>query len=110
MEERGPHLTSPLPLCCAKGQLVSMSSRCLVLVVLPKSPCCRPLTPRSVAAALVGRLGSAPLGAVGASTILHNFSGFLFSFLMVVTTPRVARAVANADMAEVGTTRHAACA
>ena len=66
-----------------------------------------PLTPPSAAAALVGRLGSASLGAVGASTILHNFSGFLFSFLMVVTTPRVARAVANADMAEVGTMQDA---
>ena len=80
-------------------------------------PCCiaqhfllAPLTLSSAAAALVGRLGSAPLGAVGASTILHNFSGFLFSFLMVVTTPRVARAVANADLAEVGKTRDAGLA
>lgn len=52
-------------------------------------------------AALVGRLGSAPLAAVGLSGALFNFCNFLFSFLMVVTTPRVAAAVAQKDLGQV---------
>ena len=52
-------------------------------------------------AALVGRLGSAPLAAVGLSGALFNFCNFLFSFLMVVTTPRVAAAVAQKDFEQV---------
>lgn len=50
--------------------------------------------------AIVGRLGTAPLGAVGIATLIFNFSGFLFSFLMTVTTPRVAAAVARGDRSE----------
>lgn len=52
-------------------------------------------------AALVGRLGSAPLAAVGLSGSLFNFCNFLFSFLMVVTTPKVAGAVARKDLDKV---------
>lgn len=52
-------------------------------------------------AALVGRLGSGPLAAVGLSSALFNFSNFLFSFLMVVTTPKVASAVARNKLDEV---------
>jgi hypothetical protein len=52
-------------------------------------------------AAIVGRLGTAPLGAVGLSTLVFNFSNFLFSFLMTVTTPRVAVAAASGNKAEV---------
>ena len=51
--------------------------------------------------ALVGRLGSAPLAAVGLSGALFNFCNFLFSFLMVVTTPKVAAAVARRDLDKV---------
>ncbi|BDA43468.1 Protein DETOXIFICATION 44, chloroplastic [Coccomyxa sp. Obi] len=47
--------------------------------------------------AFVGRLGAAQLGAVGLSTILFNFCGMLFNFLVVVTTPLVAAAVAQND-------------
>jgi Na+-driven multidrug efflux pump len=54
-----------------------------------------------VCAAIVGRLGTAPLGAVGLSTLVFNFSNFLFSFLMTVTTPRVAVAAANGNRTEV---------
>ncbi len=52
-------------------------------------------------AALVGTLGSGPLAAVGLSSALFNFSNFLFSFLMVVTTPKVASAVARSKLDEV---------
>ena len=52
-------------------------------------------------AALVGKLGSGPLAAVGLSSALFNFSNFLFSFLMVVTTPKVASAVARNKLDEV---------
>lgn len=52
-------------------------------------------------AAIVGRLGTAPLGAVGLSTLVFNFSNFLFSFLMTVTTPRVAAAAARDNRREV---------
>lgn len=61
-----------------------------------------------VRAAIVGRLGTAPLGAVGLSTLVFNFSNFLFSFLMTVTTPRVAVAAANGNRTEVCTRRHRA--
>ncbi len=52
-------------------------------------------------AALVGKLGSGPLAAVGLSSALFNFSNFLSSFLMVVTTPKVASAVARNKLDEV---------
>ena len=61
-----------------------------------------------VCAAIVGRLGTAPLGAVGLSTLVFNFSNFLFSFLMTVTTPRVAVAAANGNRTEVRTRLHRA--
>ncbi|DBB12825.1 TPA: hypothetical protein ACH3X3_005589 [Trebouxia sp. C0006] len=54
--------------------------------------------------ALVGKLGSGPLAAVGLSSALFNFSNFLFSFLMVVTTPKVASAVARNKLDEASQT------
>ena len=54
-----------------------------------------------VCTAFVGRLGAAQLGAVGLSTILFNFCGMLFNFLVVVTTPLVAAAVAQNDFEKV---------
>lgn len=55
----------------------------------------------NVCTAFVGRLGAAQLGAVGLSTILFNFCGMLFNFLVVVTTPLVAAAVAQNDFEKV---------
>ena len=48
-------------------------------------------------AALVGRLGAAELGAVGLSSLIFNLSNFLFNFLLIVTTPKIAAAVARSD-------------
>ncbi|KAK9831035.1 hypothetical protein WJX74_000789 [Apatococcus lobatus] len=47
--------------------------------------------------ALVGRLGAAELGAVGLSSLIFNLSNFLFNFLLIVTTPKIAAAVARSD-------------
>jgi len=38
-----------------------------------------------------------PLGAVGLSNLVHFFATVFFSFLLVVTTPRVADALAVND-------------
>jgi hypothetical protein len=38
--------------------------------------------------AIVGRLGTEPLAAVGLSTMIFNFSQFLWNFLLYATTPR----------------------
>ena len=63
-----------------------------------------------ICAAFVGRLGAAQLGAVGLSSIIFNFCGMIFNFLVVVTTPTVAAAVAQRDFQRVRThTRHNAC-
>ena len=48
-------------------------------------------------AALVGRLGAAQLAGVGLATIMFTFCGMLFNFLVVVTTPQVAAAIAKGD-------------
>ncbi|DBA86461.1 hypothetical protein WJX79_010137 [Trebouxia sp. C0005] len=57
--------------------------------------------------AIVGRLGTLPLAAVGLSNLLFFFCTVFFSFLLVVTTPRVASAVANHDLEEASlTTAH----
>lgn len=53
--------------------------------------------------AFVGRLGAAQLGAVGLSSIIFNFCGMIFNFLVVVTTPTVAAAVAQGDFESVST-------
>lgn len=50
-----------------------------------------------VHAALVGRLGAAELAGVGLATIMFTFVGMLFNFLVVVTTPQIAAAVAQND-------------
>ncbi|KAK9865997.1 hypothetical protein WJX84_009925 [Apatococcus fuscideae] len=50
--------------------------------------------------AIVGRLGTVPLGAVGLSNLVYFFTTVIFSFLLVVTTPRVAAAVAQNDSRE----------
>ena len=54
-----------------------------------------------VCAAIVGRLGTASLGAVGLSTLLFVFSNLFFNFLTVVTTSNVAGAFAVNDEQEV---------
>ncbi len=51
--------------------------------------------------AIIGRLGTAPLGGVGLSIIAFNFSNFMFNFLLYVTTPKIAAAVAKNDMERV---------
>ena len=55
----------------------------------------------AVCAAIVGRLGTASLGAVGLSTLLFVFSNLFFNFLTVVTTSNVAGAHAVSDEQEV---------
>ena len=55
----------------------------------------------AVDTALVGRLGPAPLAAVGLSGILFSFCFVVFNFLLFVTTPRVAASVATGDMRKV---------
>jgi hypothetical protein len=54
--------------------------------------------PRAV---IVGRLGMHQLGAVGLSNMVFFFVTVFFSFLLVVTTPRVADALAAGDAAQV---------
>jgi Na+-driven multidrug efflux pump len=49
---------------------------------------------------LVGRLGTEPLAAVGLSSIMFTFFAILFNFLIFVTTPAVARAMAAGDREE----------
>jgi len=49
---------------------------------------------------LVGRLGTEPLAAVGLSSIMFTFFAILFNFLIFVTTPAVARAMAAGDKRE----------
>lgn len=49
----------------------------------------------------MGRLGTVPLGAVGLSNLVYFFTTVVFSFLLVVTTPRVAAAVAQDNPKEV---------
>lgn len=51
--------------------------------------------------AIVGRLGTEPLAAVGLSTILYNFSNFIWNFLLYTTTPRIAAAASRNDKAGV---------
>ncbi|KAL4526800.1 hypothetical protein Ndes2526A_g01231 [Nannochloris sp. 'desiccata'] len=51
--------------------------------------------------AIVGRLGTEPLAAVGLSTVLYNFSNFIWNFLLYTTTPRIAAAVSKDDRAGV---------
>ncbi len=60
------------------------------------------LTANAWYAALVGRLGAAELGAVGLSGLIFNLSNFLFNFLLIVTTPKIAAAVARSDTDAVG--------
>jgi Na+-driven multidrug efflux pump len=52
-------------------------------------------------AAIIGRLGTAPLGAVGLSTLIFVFSNLFFNFLTVCTTSTVAIAAADKNTAEV---------
>ena len=54
-----------------------------------------------LSAAIIGRLGTAPLGAVGLSTLIFVFSNLFFNFLTVCTTSTVAIAAADKDTAEV---------
>lgn len=51
--------------------------------------------------AIVGRLGTAPLAAVGLATVLYNFSNFIWNFLLYTTTPRIAAAASRNDKAGV---------
>ena len=50
---------------------------------------------------IVGRLGMHQLGAVGLSNMVFFFVTVFFSFLLVVTTPRVADALAVDDRSQV---------
>lgn len=50
--------------------------------------------------AIVGTLGTVPLGAVGLSNLIFFFTTVLFSFLLAVVTPRVAQAAATGDQAQ----------
>lgn len=52
-------------------------------------------------AVIVGRLGMHQLGAVGLSNMVFFFVTVFFSFLLVVTTPRVADALALNNRREV---------
>lgn len=52
-------------------------------------------------AAIVGRLGTAQLAAVGACTVMYNFSNFIFNFLLYTTTPRIAAAASCNDSDQV---------
>lgn len=49
----------------------------------------------------MGRLGTLQLGAAGLSNLIFFFSTVLFSFLLAVTTPRVAGAKARGEHDEV---------
>ena len=51
--------------------------------------------------AIVGRLGTEPLAAVGLATIVYNFSNFIWNFLLYTTTPRIAAAASRNDTAQV---------
>ena len=55
----------------------------------------------AIDAAIVGRLGTPQLAAVGACTVLYNFSNFVFNFLLYTTTPRIAAAASTNDMSSV---------
>lgn len=52
--------------------------------------------------AFVGRLGSAPLGALGVNAAVFSFAFIIFNFLAYGTTPRVGRAVGRRDRAGAG--------
>jgi hypothetical protein len=54
-----------------------------------------------VRAVIVGRLGMHQLGAVGLSNMVFFFVTVFFSFLLLVTTPRVADALAIGNRREV---------
>ena len=54
-----------------------------------------------VHAVIVGRLGMHQLGAVGLSNMVFFFVTVFFSFLLVVTTPRVADALAVDNRSQV---------
>ena len=81
---------------------------CRLPLLLP-GMCCRerphrnnrPMSVLSLPAAIIGRLGTAPLGAVGLSTLIFVFSNLFFNFLTVCTTSSVATAAAEKDTAEV---------
>ena len=60
------------------------------------------LHPVCACAAIVGSLGTLQLGAAGLSNLVFFFCTVLFSFLLAVTTPRVAAATAENRGGEVG--------
>ena len=53
------------------------------------------MTELALCAAIVGSLGTLQLGAAGLSNLVFFFCTVLFSFLLAVTTPRVAAAKAE---------------
>ena len=75
--------------------LCSSGSRCSEISIYRryKSP--------DVHAVIVGRLGMHQLGAVGLSNMVFFFVTVFFSFLLVVTTPRVADALAVDNRSQV---------
>lgn len=50
---------------------------------------------------MVGHLGTQQLGAVSLGSLAISFATFLFSFLLFLTTPRVAAAMVSGDRARV---------
>lgn len=52
-------------------------------------------------ASIIGRVGTVQLAAVSCSTVLSNFSTFIFNFLLYTTTPRIAAAASRNDMDQV---------
>ena len=55
------------------------------------------MTPPLLISALVGQLGTQQLGAVSVGSLSVSFCTFLFSFLLFLTTPEIAGAVAMKD-------------
>lgn len=61
-----------------------------------RPPPMRPTLPTCLAA-MVGHVGTQQLGALSLGSLCASFATFMFSFLLVLTTPRVAAAMATGD-------------
>ena len=81
--------------------LLAKHPECIACELLLAGWCSACLKQRDACAAIVGRLGTLPLAAVGLSNLLFFFCTVFFSFLLVATTPRVASAVAKNELQQV---------